>query len=172
MIAKPLDAVADCVTKRFAQTRRDVGVTLAPLLEFTRGHPQRSMMLAHYLWGCTPRGEGAGEGTWVAALDQASADTEPLMNAIWRALSPNERCVARAIAVVSTPLHSEETAAAVGIKRSSIGRALEQLTSNADVIEDHGRFRLTDPMFAVAEGARADPHGRRRRRVIRPARSG
>jgi hypothetical protein len=143
----PIDAVADYVSGRFSMTGREVGVALTPLLEFTRGHPQRSMMLAHYLWAHTARGQSASESEWLSALGQASADTAPLMNAIWRALTPNERRVVRAIAVLTTPLHSEETAAAVGIKRSSIGRAVESLVSNADVIDDHGRPRLTDPMF-------------------------
>ena len=107
------------------------------------------MMLAHYLWERTPRGQSADEGTWLAALDQATADTAPLMNAIWRALTPNERRVARALAVATTPLHSEETASAVGIKRSSIGRALESLVSNADVIYENGDSRMTDPMFEL-----------------------
>jgi hypothetical protein len=145
----PLDAVGDYVSERFRQTGRTAAVALSPLLEFTRGHPQRSMMLAHYLWQRTPRGQSADEGTWLAALDQATADTAPLMNAIWRALTPNERRVARALAVATTPLHSEETASAVGIKRSSIGRALESLVSNADVIYENGDARMTDPMFEL-----------------------
>jgi hypothetical protein len=143
----PLDAVGDYVSERFAQTGRTAGVALAPLLEFTRGHPQRSMLLSHYLWERTSRGQSANEGTWVAALDQAAADATPLMTAIWRALTPNERRVARALAVAPAPLYSEVTATAVGIKRSSIGRALESLVSNADVIDENGRPRLTDPMF-------------------------
>jgi hypothetical protein len=105
------------------------------------------MMLAHYLWERTPRGAAADEETWLEGLDQAAADTAQLMRAIWRALSVNERRVARALAVVSTPLHSEETAAAVGIKRSSIGKALESLEANADLIDENGKARLTDPMF-------------------------
>jgi uncharacterized protein len=145
----PLDAVADYVSQRFERTGRDVGPALSPLLEFTRGHPQRSMMLAHYLWQRTPRDGRGDEEIWLAALDQAAADTAPLMSAIWRALTPNERRVVRAIAVAPTPLHSEETAAAVGIKRSSIGRALESLTAQADVIDGRGSPRLTDPMFEL-----------------------
>lgn len=145
----PLEDVGAYVADRFGHTGRDVGAALAPLLEFTRGHPQRSMMLAHYLWERTARGSAADEGTWVSALDQAAADAAPLMRAIWRALTSNERRVARALAVTTTPLHSEETAAAVGIKRSSIGKALEGLIANADVIHEHGRPRLTDPMFEL-----------------------
>ncbi len=145
----PLDAVGEYVAQRFAATRRDVGPALAPLLDFTRGHPQRSMMLAHYLWARTPRDQAADEGTWVGGLDQAVRDSAPLMRAIWRALSTNERRVARALAAASTPLHSEDTASAVGIKRSSIGAALESLVANADVIEDGAKPRLTDPMFEL-----------------------
>jgi hypothetical protein len=145
----PLDAVADSVARRFEQTRRDVGTALTPMLEFARGHPQRSMMLAHYLWQRTPRGATADEGTWVAALDQAAADSAPLMRAMWRALTANERRMVRAIAVTTTPLYGEETAAAVGIKRASIGRAIESLVSNADVIQAGDRLRLTDPMFEL-----------------------
>ena len=143
----PLDEVADYVQARCERTGRDAGRALAPYLEFTRGHPQRSMMLAHYLWQRTPRGASADETTWLSAVDQAAADAAPLMQAIWRALTANERRVARALAVTATPLYSEETASAVGIKRSSIARALEGLTGKADVILVEGRPRLTDPMF-------------------------
>jgi hypothetical protein len=145
----PLDDVADYVTHRFRTTDRNVGTALTPLIDFTRGHPQRSMMLAHYLWARTPRKGAADEGTWVAALDQAARDSAPLMHAIWRSLSTNERRVARALAVVSTPLYSEETAAAVGIKRSSIGKALESLLAAADAIQIDRGARLTDPMFEL-----------------------
>ncbi len=145
----PLAEVGDYVSLRFRQTGRDAGAALAPFLEFTRGHPQRSMMLAHYLWERTPRGTAADEGTWVAALDQAAADSTQLMRAIWHALTANERRVARALAVLTTPLHSQETAAAVGIKRSSIGKALDSLAANADVIDRDGQPRLTDPLFEL-----------------------
>jgi len=143
----PLADVGDYVALHFQQTGRDAGAALTPLLEFTRGHPQRSMMLAHYLWQRSTRGTAADEGTWLSALDQAASDTAPLMRAMWKALTPNERRVARALAVATTPLHSEETAASVGIKRSSIGKALESLVANADVIHERAKPRLTDPMF-------------------------
>jgi hypothetical protein len=147
----PLDEVADYVSRRFAASERDVGSALQPLLDFTRGHPQRSMMLAHYLWQRTPRGSYADEGTWMAALDQAAADAAPLMRAIWRNLTTNERRVVRALAVLQTPLYSEETAAAVGIKRTSIRSAVDSLAGNADLITsgDAVRPRLTDPMFEL-----------------------
>jgi len=145
----PPGEAGEYVEERFATTGRAVGPALAPLLEFARGHPQRSMMLAHYMWERTVRGATADEGTWLDALDQAEADSAPLMRAIWRALTPNERRVSRALAVVPAPLYSEETAAAVGIKRSSISRALESLLANADVIQSADGPRITDPMFEL-----------------------
>jgi hypothetical protein len=145
----PLGEVGEYVEERFANTGRGTGASLGPLLEFARGHPQRSMMLAHYMWERTARGATADEGTWLGALDQAAADSAPLMRAIWRALTPNERRVSRALAVVSSPLYSEETATAVGIKRSSISRAVESLLANADVIQSGDGPRLTDPLFEL-----------------------
>ncbi len=145
----PIPDAADYVAGRFSRTGRDVGSALTPLLEFSRGHPMRSMMLAHYLWERTARGVAADEGTWLAALDQAIDDSAQLMQAIWRALSTNERRVARALAVAATPLYSHDTAAAVGIRRTSIGKALESLTGKADVIAVEGKPRLTDPMFEL-----------------------
>ena len=154
-------------TSRGASSRPVVtrGPALAPFLEFTRGHPQRSMMLAHYLWQRTRPGTTADEGTWLSALDQAAEDTAPLMRAIWKALTTNERRVARALAVATGPLYSEETAAAVGIKRSSIGKALESLVANADVIREAGQPAAhRSDVRALPEGARVDSGKRRRRR--------
>jgi hypothetical protein len=145
----PLDDVADYVTDRFGRTKRDIGAALTPLIEFTRGHPQRSMMLAHYVWERTERGAAADEEAWVSALEQASKDTARVMRAIWEALPANERRIARALAVLRTPLHSEETANAVGIKRTSITRALDSLVDDADVIYEDRKPRLTDPMFEL-----------------------
>ena len=71
------------------------------------------------------------------------------MRSIWRALTTNERRVARAMAVANTPLYSEDTAAAVGIKRASIGKAVESLLDAADAIPLDDGPRLTDPMFEL-----------------------
>ena len=106
-------------------------------------------MLAHYLWDETPRGGTAEEAAWLNALERGLRDTAKVMRAVWQGMPTNERRVARALAVVSTPLHSEETASAVGIKRSSIGKAVEGLHDNADVIDVDGQLRLTDPMFEL-----------------------
>jgi uncharacterized protein len=146
----PLDAVADYVEQRFEATGRAVGHALDPLVEFTRGHPQRSMMLAHLVWAHTRPGEPADERVWIAARDEALAAVSALMQATWRSLPLNERRVALALATVRSPLYSEETAAAVGIKRSTIRGALAGLRDRGDVVEGPtGELRLTDPIFEL-----------------------
>jgi len=145
----PLDEVASYIENRFKRSDRVPGTAVELLTEFARGHPQRSMMLAHYLWDETSRGATANEAAWLNALERGLRDTAKVMRAVWQGLPTNERRVARALAVASTPLHSQETASAVGIKRSSIGKALEGLYDNADVIEEGGQPRLTDPMFEL-----------------------
>jgi hypothetical protein len=86
----PLADVGEYVAERFEKTGRNVGSALTPMLEFTRDHPQRIMMLAHYLWRRTARGATADEDICGAALDQADADSAPVMRAIWRSLPANE----------------------------------------------------------------------------------
>lgn len=163
----PLDEASAYVTSRFEATGRNVARALDPMIEFARGHPQRTMMLAHYLWEVTPPGGSASEESWLEARDGALRDSAGLMRAIWTALPANERRVARALAVLDSPIHAAESAAAVGIKRSSITRAVDGLRDNADVIVDpQGRLRITDPLFehwlaeqglTPATGADAEP---------------
>ena len=65
----PADATADYLEERFRRTGRDVGNALDPLLAFTRGHPQRTMLVAHHLWELVPRGSVADESAFVDARD-------------------------------------------------------------------------------------------------------
>lgn len=143
----PLAATAEYIEDRFARTGRDPGQALTPLLDFTRGHPQRSMMLAHYLWARTARGTVADEQIWLGALERASTDSAPLMQAIWERFTPNERRVVLALAALPTSLYSERTATATGISRGSIGYATDSLLAKADLIRVDEQLLPTDPMF-------------------------
>ena len=52
----PDDATALHLEDRFRRTGRDIGNALDPLLAFARGHPQRTMLVAHHLWSSCPQG--------------------------------------------------------------------------------------------------------------------
>ena len=144
----PIDAVAEHVENRFAVTERDAGTALAPLLELTRGHPMRSMMLAHFLWELCPRGGTADEETWWEAREVALRQAGPTMRAIWKALPLSERRASLALANLGSP-YVADNATSVGLNRNSAGAALEGLRDRADIVEIGGASRLTDPLFEL-----------------------
>lgn len=145
----PLDEVGDYVRERFKRTGRDPGDALAALLEFTRGHPQRSMLLAHLLWEYTPRGHTADERQWTQARDDALAQASGYLAATWRGWPTNERRVALALASTPGGPYTSAAQAQVGIKKSSVRYALQALSNRADVITGDGPPILTDPMLEL-----------------------
>jgi uncharacterized protein len=144
----PVDQVADYIEGRFKSTNRDAGAALAPLLEFTRGHPMRSMMMAHILWRLCPEGDTADEETWLEAQETASLQAGGTMHAIWRALPLAERRAALALASLGSP-YAKDNAAAVGLNPNSVRGAVAGLRDRADVVEGNGVPRLTDPLFEL-----------------------
>jgi uncharacterized protein len=159
----PVEELRDSIAKRFKRTGRDPGDALDPLIAFTRGHPQRSMLLAHHLWASVRPDTPADETVWLRALERAYADSAEVMEATWRSLPVGERRVALALAVADGPLYGARTAAAVGIKRTTIRKALDGLRGRGEVInEDGGEPRLTDPLVELwlqRRGLAADAPG-------------
>jgi hypothetical protein len=92
----PPGPTAAYLDERFRRTGRDIGNALDPLLAFARGHPQRTMLLAHHLWDLVPRGSVADESAWVDARDRALAQAEPALRARWQSLAVNEQRVSLA----------------------------------------------------------------------------
>lgn len=68
--------LAEYIDARFARTGRDPGEALDALLALAEGHPQRAMLLAHYLWRRTEPGTPASISTWAEAPDAA---VDPLL---------------------------------------------------------------------------------------------
>lgn len=132
---------------RFAATGRDVGDALDPLIEFVRGHPQRTMLLAHHLWSLTPRGARADEGVWLAALRRAHEDARPILRARYEALPVNEKRLALALATGAGSVYDVRVHTAVGLKRGSIRFTLEALEGRAETIRVDGAPVLADPLF-------------------------
>lgn len=143
----PLDAVGDYIEERFERGGRDPGSALTPLIEFTRGHPQRTMLLAHHLWRLSPRGATADESTWHDALAAALAQAEPTLRVRWEALPLNEQRLAQALAASSHSLYDERTYRPVGLKKGSIEKALSGLIGRGEASQQDDRIRLTDPLF-------------------------
>ena len=142
----PLDSVAEYVEGRFARTARDVGEALDALLQFTRGHPQRTMLLAHHLWAVTPPGSVADETAWAEARGEALRGAQPVLEARWEALPANEQRAAIALAVGAS-VYDAAVYRQVGLKRGSIDRALAGLHGRGEALRGPGGWRLADPLL-------------------------
>lgn len=66
----PSDALGAYIERGFKERARDPGECLDALLELVQGHPQRAMLMAHYLWESTPAGSTATLGEWWRTLDE------------------------------------------------------------------------------------------------------
>lgn len=145
----PPDEVADYVSERFRRTLRDPGDALAALLEFSRGHPQRAMLLAHYLWEATAPGDTADDAHWIEARETALEQAAGYLGATWRSWPTNERRVALALATTPGGPYTQAAQAQVGIKKSSVRYALQALADRADAIPSGATFVLTDPLLEL-----------------------
>lgn len=143
----PADATAAFVDGHFRKTGRDVGNALEPLLVFTRGHPQRTMLVAHHLWDVVPPGSVGDEEAFVEARARALANAETAVRARWEALAVNEQRVSLALATRARTLYAEETLRSIGLKRGSVDRALAGLVGKAEVRQGPAGPRLTDPLL-------------------------
>ena len=143
----PDDVTATFVEERFRRTRRDVGSALDPLIAFARGHPQRTMLVAHHLWELVPPGSPADETAFVDARERSLALTEPALRARWESLSVNEQRVSVALAIPSRSLYAEETLRFLGLRKGSVDRALSGLIGKAEVRLTGAGAQLTDPLL-------------------------
>jgi uncharacterized protein len=143
----PEEATAAYLDDRFRRTERDIGNALDPLLSFARGHPQRTMLLAHHLWELVPRGSVADEAAWVDARDRALAQAEAALRARWQSLAVNEQRVSLALATRARNLYAEETVRFLGLKKGSVDRALAGLVGKAEARPTPSGPELTDPLL-------------------------
>jgi uncharacterized protein len=144
----PQVALAEYIGQRFARSDRDVGEMLDPLLETARGHPQRAMLLAHFLWERTPRG-GTGDGAcWQAALSDVYLELKDEFNSVWSGLDDAERRTLVAIASTPDPLR-KEVLEDLQLPRSTARDARDRLVENGYVQGDPNELELVDPLLAL-----------------------
>jgi hypothetical protein len=139
--------LARYVEARFADTGRDAGEALDALLELVAGHPQRAMLLAHYLWERTAPGSTATISTWAQALDAA---IEPLGDGFDRflgALPKGEQRVLLALALAPQGLYSNYVQQRFGLRPGSARDALRSLVARGEVVQRDGAPQITDPLL-------------------------
>jgi hypothetical protein len=145
------DDVAVYVATRFEQTGRDVGRALEPLLALGRGHPQRTMLLAHAIWEFTPSGAAATEETWEAAYQRAMAQVRDELRAIWTALPTSHRRALTTVAENTSPLYATGRGHG-GSRGGAVRTAIRALEDNGEITADASTrtgYRLTDPLLGA-----------------------
>jgi hypothetical protein len=160
--------VAAYVAARFESTGRAVGEALNPLLLTGRGHPQRTMLLAHRLWEEVERGAEAGLDDWNAARAAAMSELEPEFDAQWRGLDVSEQKTLRALLIGSGSPYRGSALRRLELTKDVVRRALPRLAATAEIEErKEGGYAIVDPLLAawiarlndpsVGEEAQTDP---------------
>jgi hypothetical protein len=148
----PPDELAEHITARFAESRRDPGEALGPLLDAAEGHPQRAMLLAHHLYERVRPGRTAGMETWLDAYDAARLEAAGETQVLWESCTDLERRVLKVIAHRDLALGSRQAEARFGlVKGGSTGAAVSRLVADGHLVEDDAtrtRWRVVDPLLA------------------------
>jgi uncharacterized protein len=140
------DAIGEYVEERFRATGRDAGEALDALLELVAGHPQRAMLMAHYLWQATQPQATATFGEWIGALDEVIGSLSEGFERFLDGLPSLQLRVLFAIALSSHGLNSAYARARFGLPAGSAANdARAALIRRGEVLADP--YRITDPLL-------------------------
>jgi hypothetical protein len=141
--------IADYVERRFEETERRPGEALGPMLRAARGHPQRTMLLAHRLWEAVPRGDEGTLDAWDVARRAADLELEPEFDAQWRGLDTSEQKTLRALLLGDGSPYRSAALRRLELTKDVVRRALPRLAATAEIEErDGGGYAVVDPLFA------------------------
>lgn len=148
-------SLEETIETEFARTERAAGEALHPLLDVAEGHPQRTMLLAHFLWEATAHGGVAGLREWEAALVEARMHVAGEVEARYDRATRNQQRVLRAVAHNQSPF-AAAARAALGLEGGSVSKTVE-LAIRDGLIEQlvdpegqpvAGAYRVVDPLLA------------------------
>lgn len=145
----PGEALGSYIGDHFTATGREVGDALDPLLGAARGHPQRAMVLAHFVWERTEKGGSADEVTWQQALEDAYLEVRDELMEVWNALSDQERRTVAAIASAPGAFLAKRTLEAFQLPRSTVIDARDRLLKEGLLEGGEEEPRLVDPLMEL-----------------------
>jgi hypothetical protein len=140
--------IAAYIVERFRETDRSVGEALNPLLGAAKGHPQRTMLLAHRLWELVQPGESGTLESWSQAHAAALKELQPEFDANWRRLSTNAQKVLRAVVAGEGSPFRTRVLEQLDLPKSTARAALGGLVASGTVEQDADVYVLVDPLFA------------------------
>jgi uncharacterized protein len=145
----PADEATADLEASFRAGGREPGPVLGELVAVMNKHPQRVMLLAHWLWDEVSTNNSSGVTALTAAFEAMIRQLDPEMQATWDGLSVNERRVVSAIAYGLSP---QEGAALrlTGLRSASAAqRATQSLERRAFVERDDAHdLVIVDPALS------------------------
>ncbi len=144
----PEEALAEYIGERFSRSGREVGELLDPLLATARGHPQRAMLLAHFLWEWTGRGGESDEAGWQGALSDVYLELRDELGSIWDGLADSERRVLAAIAAGPGSMR-KGVLDELGLARSTARDARSRLIDEGYVRGEGDSLEIVDPLLSL-----------------------
>jgi hypothetical protein len=142
------DDIAAYVAERFAQSERNVGEAVNPLLDAAKGHPQRAMRLAHPLWAQVEKGETATFQNWRQAHTAALIELEPEFDAQWRGFDSSEQKTMRAVIAGAGSPYRADVRNRLALSKDMVRKALPRLRASAELELVDGKHVVVDPLFA------------------------
>jgi hypothetical protein len=144
----PQVALSEYIGERFERTGRDVGEMLDALIDTARGHPQRAMLLAHFLWERTARGGTSDSLAWQAALGDAHLELKDELSSVWNGLDDAERRTLAAIAISPDPL-KKAVLDEFKLPRSTARGARDRLMESGHVHGQPSELEIVDPLLEL-----------------------
>jgi hypothetical protein len=144
----PEDALGEYIGDRFARSGREIGDVLDPLLATARGHPQRAMLLAHFLWERTASGEQSDETGWIEALGDVYLELRDELDSIWSGLGDAKR---RTLAVIARGPGFRMTKSVLDelkLARSTARDARDRLIEEGFVQGEGDEIEIVDPLLS------------------------
>lgn len=143
----PVDEAARDIEALLTAESLNPGGAVDELLAFTRGHPQRTVLLAHHLYNLLDQSSQV-EDLVTATIDLALTETRDAHQAVWDSLGRAERIVLLALADGQAPTGSR-VADEHRIARSTLQDALDRLLTDERNVQrdDQGRPLLLDPLL-------------------------
>jgi hypothetical protein len=147
-----LDRLADgdiavYIDGRFTSSGRSVGEALNPLIDAARGHPQRAMLLAHHLWEQVEQGAAGTLDDWARAHESALDELQIEFDARWRGFDTAEQKAMRAVSAGRGSPYKVTVLEQLQLSKAAAQRAIERLTSIAEVERRNGKQVIVDPLF-------------------------
>ncbi len=143
----PDHVAARLVHEGFAETERDGGLAVGPLVATAGGHPQRLAFLADALWHRTTEGATADLTTWDEALGLAIRRGNHEFVAVEGGLPMTQRKVALLLALGEPPTGA--AAERMSLSKGAARGALDALVDKGHAHERDGRIALVDPLYAA-----------------------